>query len=99
MAKDATGKKQMPFWVKAIIIVLSVIIGILLIVCALVYRKWQRADYLTADMFKANTTNPIPVVKINELDESADKKVKKTFQLLKEVKMSKNGIIEIYMRV
>ena len=74
MAKDATGKKQMPFWVKAIIIVLSVIIGILLIVCALVYRKWQRADYLTADMFKANTEIDIAPRTINVLDETKGKK-------------------------
>ena len=80
MAREKTGRKGMPWWAKAVIITLSVIIGILLIVCALVYRKWQRADYLTADMFKANTENVIPVVKINELDESTDKKKTKGYQ-------------------
>ncbi len=74
VARDLTGRKKMPGWAKAIIITLSVIIGILAILCAVIYRKWQRADYLTADMFKANTNNVIPVVKVNELDESQNRK-------------------------
>ncbi len=80
IANEKPGKKGMPWWVKSILIALCVIIGVLLILCGLAYRKWQRADYLTADMFKANGNNVIPVQKINELDESTDKKPKKGYQ-------------------
>ena len=58
---------------KAILIILGVIIGILLVACAFVYKKWQRADYLTADMFQANAANTIPVAKVSRLDEDPDK--------------------------
>ena len=65
----------MPTWAKAVIITLSSIIGLLLFVCAAAYRKWQRADIITSDMFQANGMNEIPVQRINQLDEStaADK--------------------------
>ncbi|MCR5831977.1 MAG: LCP family protein [Lachnospiraceae bacterium] len=79
MTRDTEGKNGMPGWAKAILITLSAIIGILLLICAIVYRKWQRADYLTADMFKANESNAIPVQKINRLDESKEKKVRKGY--------------------
>ncbi len=79
MTRDTEGKNGMPGWAKAILITLSVIIGILLLICAIAYRKWQRADYLTADMFKANESNAIPVQKINRLDESKEKKVRKGY--------------------
>ena len=80
MARDITGRKQMPGWAKAIIITLSVIIGILIILCAVIFRKWQRADYLTADMFKANEPSALPVVKVNELDESKSSKKYKGYK-------------------
>lgn len=67
----------MPKWIKVILITLSVIIGILLIAFAVVYRKWQRADYMTAEMFRAADMNTMPVIKVNELDESPDRKAKK----------------------
>ena len=70
----------MPGWAKAILITLSVIIGILVILCAAVYRKWQRADYLTADMFRANENNIIPVQRINQLDESPDRNSRKGYE-------------------
>lgn len=60
----------MPGWVKAILITLSVIIGVLLIAFAFVYRKWQRADILTSEMFRANEAGTIPVRKVNSLDET-----------------------------
>ena len=79
MSNDISGKKGMPGWAKAILITLSVVIGILVLLCAIAYRKWQRADYLTADMFKAGENNVIPVQKINRLDESKEKKVRKGY--------------------
>ncbi len=62
----------MPRWAKAVIITLSVLIGLLLIAFALVYRKWQRAEYLTADMFRAESTNEIPIHQVNRLDETPE---------------------------
>ena len=79
MKTDNSGRKGMPGWAKAILIALSAIIGILLLLCAIAYRKWQRADYLTADMFKANENNTIPVSRVNRLDESKEKKVRKGY--------------------
>ena len=73
MRFDAQEKKKLPIWAKVIIITLSVIIGILLIAFAYVFKKWQRADYLTADMFQANEPNTVPVRVVNELDETPQK--------------------------
>lgn len=75
MARGKVREKSMPTWAKAVIITLSSIIGLLLFVCAAAYRKWQRADIITSDMFQANGMNEIPVQRINQLDEStaADK--------------------------
>ncbi len=53
---------------------LAAIVGVLLIVAAFAYRKWQRADYLTAEMFRANESNVIPVHKVSELDEATSAK-------------------------
>ena len=64
----------MPKWAKVVLIILSSIIVILLAAFAVVYRKWQRADYLTAEMFRADGIGSIPVQKVNELDESPEKK-------------------------
>ncbi len=73
--EEKTDRKKMPGWAKAVLIVLGSVIAILLIVLAAALRKWQRADYLTADMFRAGTAGAIPVHKVNQLDES---KVKST---------------------
>ena len=67
----------MPAWIKAVLTVLGVIIGILLVAFAFLYRKWQRADYLTAEMFRADGMNTIQVSTVNELDESPDRKSNK----------------------
>ncbi len=80
MNKEDAGAKKMPVWAKSILIVLSVIAGILVILCAFLYRKWQRADYLTAEMFRADAENVIPVQKVSELDESPDKKKTKGYR-------------------
>ncbi len=77
MAREKTDKKPMPMWAKAILITLSVMIVILALFCAAAFTKWKRADYLTADMFKANSNNVIPVQKVNLLDEAPSKKVRK----------------------
>lgn len=70
MEREASDKKTMPVWAKAILITLSVIIGLLLIAFAFVLRKWQRADILSSEMFRANEAGAIPVHKVNELDET-----------------------------
>ena len=64
----------MPAWAKVVLWTLASIIAILLIVFAFAYRKWQRADYLTAEMFRANESNSIPVHKVSQLDETPGKK-------------------------
>ncbi|MCR5591566.1 MAG: LCP family protein [Lachnospiraceae bacterium] len=71
--QEKKEKKKMPTWAKAVLIVLASIIAILLITLAAALRKWQRADYLTADMFQANETTTVPVLKISQLDESTKK--------------------------
>jgi len=68
--KDNAEKKTLPVWAKVLIITLSVIIGILLVAVGLIVHKWQRADYLTADMFQANEEFNVPVHKVSELDEA-----------------------------
>ena len=60
----------MPVWAKTIITVLGFLLFMMLIAGAYVVKKWQRADYLTADMFQANEANSIPVQKVSELDET-----------------------------
>ena len=73
MRYDADEKRKLPGWAKAVIITLSVVIGILLITVAYIYKKWQRADYLTTDMFQANEGSAILVERVNELDEAPKK--------------------------
>ncbi len=64
----------MPVWAKTVLTILASLIAILLIVFAFAYRKWQRADYLTAEMFRANESNTIPVHKVSQLDEYSGSK-------------------------
>ncbi len=78
--KDTTEKSRVPEWVKALLITLLIIIGILGIVIVLLLHKWQRATYLTADMFQASEAAGISVHKINELDEAPEKKQTKKYQ-------------------
>ncbi len=73
MARGDSEKKGIPGWIKAVMITVCVITGLLLITLAYVMHKWQRATVLTADMFKANETTELPVKKVNELDESKGK--------------------------
>ncbi|MBQ6576076.1 MAG: LCP family protein [Lachnospiraceae bacterium] len=70
MGRKQRGEKNTPAWAKALLISLSVIALVLLIVFAFIWKKWQRADYLTADMFQANAANTIPVHRISQLDEA-----------------------------
>lgn len=69
----------MPVWIKAIIISLALVAGIVAAAGAALYSKWQRADYLTAEMFQANASGSIPVLKINRLDESPDRNSSKGY--------------------
>ena len=78
--KDTTEKSRVPEWVKALLITLLIIIGILGIVIVLLLHKWQRATYLTADMFQASEAAGISVHKINELDEAPEKTQTKKYQ-------------------
>ena len=78
--KDTTEKSRVPEWVKALLITLLIIIGILGTVLVVLLHKWQRATYLTAEMFRANEAASISVQKINELDESPEKKKEKKYQ-------------------
>ncbi len=74
MAKtDKEEKKSVPDWVKALLISLLIIIGILGAVLVILLHKWQRATYLTADMFQAGEAANSSVLKINELDETYGK--------------------------
>ncbi len=73
-------KKGMPVWAKTVLTILASLIAILLIVFAFAYRKWQRADYLTAEMFRANESNIIPVHKVSQLDESSGNKQTEDFR-------------------
>lgn len=74
MSVETEEKKGMPAWAKGVLWTLASIIAILLIVFGFAYRKWQRADYLTAEMFRANESNTIPVHKVSQLDETPKKK-------------------------
>ena len=87
--KDTTEKSRVPEWVKALLITLLIIIGILGIVIVLLLHKWQRATYLTADMFQASEPAGISVHKINELDEAPEKKQTKKYQ--EDVTITYNG--------
>lgn len=87
--KDTTEKSRVPEWVKALLITLLIIIGILGIVIVLLLHKWQRATYLTADMFQASEAAGISVHKINELDEAPEKKQTKKYQ--EDVTITYNG--------
>ena len=87
--KDTTEKSRVPEWVKALLITLLIIIGILGIVIVLLLHKWQRATYLTADMFQASEAAGISVHKINELDEAPEKKQAKKYQ--EDVTITYNG--------
>ncbi len=87
--KDTTEKSRVPEWVKALLITLLIIIGILGIVIVLLLHKWQRAAYLTADMFQASESAGISVHKINELDEAPEKKQTKKYQ--EDVTITYNG--------
>ncbi|MBR1450825.1 MAG: hypothetical protein IJ591_03820, partial [Lachnospiraceae bacterium] len=87
--KDTTEKSRVPEWVKALLITLLIIIGILGIVIVLLLHKWQRATYLTADMFQASEPVGISVHKINELDEAPEKKQTKKYQ--EDVTITYNG--------
>ena len=74
MAKtDKEEKKSVPDWVKALLISLLIIIGILGAVLVILLHKWQRATYLTADMFQAGEAANGSVLKVNELDETYGK--------------------------
>ena len=70
MARRPRAEKNTPGWAKALLTTLCVIALILLIAVAFIWKKWQRADYLTADMFQANASNNIPVHRISQLDEA-----------------------------
>ena len=87
--KDTTEKSRVPEWVKAMLITLLIIIGILGIVIVLLLHKWQRATYLTADMFQASEPAGISVHKINELDEAPEKTQTKKYQ--EDVTITYNG--------
>lgn len=87
--KDTTEKSRVPEWVKALLITLLIIIGILGIVIVLLLHKWQRATYLTAEMFQASESAGISVHKINELDEAPEKKQTKKYQ--EDVTITYNG--------
>lgn len=87
--KDTTEKSRVPEWVKALLITLLIIIGILGIVIVLLLHKWQRATYLTADMFQASEPAGISVHKINELDEAPEKTQTKKYQ--EDVTITYNG--------
>ena len=87
--KDTTEKSRVPEWVKALLITLLIIIGILGIVIVLLLHKWQRATYLTADMFQASEPAGISVHKINELDEAPEKTQPKKYQ--EDVTITYNG--------
>ena len=87
--KDTTEKSRVPEWVKALLITLLIIIGILGIVIVLLLHKWQRATYLTADMFQASEAAGISVHKINELDEAPEKTQTKKYQ--EDVTITYNG--------
>lgn len=87
--KDTTEKSRVPEWVKALLITLLIIIGVLGIVIVLLLHKWQRATYLTADMFQASEPAGISVHKINELDEAPEKKQTKKYQ--EDVTITYNG--------
>ncbi len=87
--KDTTEKSRVPEWVKALLITLLIIIGILGIVIVLLLHKWQRATYLTADMFQASEAAGISVHKINELDEAPEKSQTKKYQ--EDVTITYNG--------
>ena len=87
--KDTTEKSRVPEWVKALLITLLIIIGILCIVIVLLLHKWQRATYLTADMFQASEPAGISVHKINELDEAPEKTQTKKYQ--EDVTITYNG--------
>ena len=78
--KDTTEISRVPEWVKALLITILIIIGILGIVIVLLLHKWQRATYLTADMFQASEPAGISVHKINELDEAPEKTQTKKYQ-------------------
>ena len=65
----------MPKWAKVVLAILSVVIGILLIAFVIVYRKWQRADILTADMFQANTAGEESSAKVSEIVANPNAKV------------------------
>lgn len=70
----------MPKWAKAVLIILATIIGILLVAFVVVFRKWQRADILTAEMFRANEENTISPQKVNELVENPNAKIAGKFE-------------------
>ena len=70
MDRNTSETRTIPVWAKTVLGLLAAIVGVLLIVAAFAYRKWQRADYLTAEMFRANESNIIPVHKVSELDEA-----------------------------
>ena len=71
--------KSVPKWAKALLIILSVIIAVLLIAFVVVFRKWQRADILTADMFRAEEENVVSAQKVNELVKNPNAKVAGNF--------------------
>ncbi len=75
--KEKAEKKSVPDWAKALLISLLIIIGMLGIILILLVHKWQRATYLTADMFQANEPANISVHKMNELDETTGKQPQK----------------------
>ena len=72
-AKRERERRGMPVVIKAILISLGLLALIFAAAGAALYSKWQRADYLTAEMFQANASGSIPVLKMNRLDESPDR--------------------------
>ncbi len=80
MGRKQRGEKNTPVWAKVLLITLSVIALVLLVTLAFIWKKWQRADYLTADMFQANASNTIPVHRISQLDEAPPREGTSVYQ-------------------
>ena len=80
MENSQPDEKKVPKWVRIALIILSAIIVVLLVAFVIVFRKWQRADILTAEMFRANEENTISQQKVSELVENPNANVAAKFE-------------------
>lgn len=80
MENSQPDEKKVPKWARIALIILSAIIVVLLVAFVIVFRKWQRADILTAEMFRANEENTISQQKVSELVENPNANVAAKFE-------------------